>query len=123
MDRDQETLWAMLCHLVTFCLYLGVPFGNIIGPLVPWLIYRDRSRFIDEHGRESLNFQLSLFLYGLIFGAAGWFFGVITLGFGLIILVPLMFVYFLFSVLPVVFAAVDAKKGKVVRYPMTIRFL
>ncbi|CAM2011622.1 DUF4870 domain-containing protein [Acanthopleuribacter pedis] len=123
MDRERETVWAMVCHLVSFSLYLGLPFGNFIGPLVVWLVFRDQSRFIDEHGREILNFQISTFLYTLVLSAVAMLVAIFTFGLGLIVVVPLAIVYFLFTTIPIIFAAVDAKKGRPVRYPLTLRFL
>ena len=46
--------WAMLCHLSTFSGWF-IPFGNILGPLIIWLMKREESPFIDAHGKEALN--------------------------------------------------------------------
>ena len=56
---------AMLCHLISF-VGIVLPFGNILGPLVVWLIQREKSSFVDEHGKESINFQLSLIVYSFV---------------------------------------------------------
>jgi len=55
--KDDRT-WAMLCHLSGLAGYV-VPFGNIFGPLIIWLIKRDQSWFVDDQGKEALNFQIS----------------------------------------------------------------
>ncbi len=123
MENDKAQLWAVLCHLISFCGYLGVPFGNILGPLVIWLIFRDESRLVDEHGRESLNFQISITLYGVIFGIVAWLVAVLTLGLGALIILPIAALLLLAVIIAVIMAAVDAKNGKVFRYPFTIRFL
>ena len=66
---DQEIRnTAVAAHLSTFA-GLVVPFGSIIGPLAVWLTRRDRDPFIDQAGREALNFGISIAIYGL--GAAG----------------------------------------------------
>ena len=57
---DKEArMWAMWCHLSAIVGYLGVPFGNIIGPFVVWMIKRDTDPFVDDHGKESLKFEIS----------------------------------------------------------------
>ena len=54
VSSDEKTM-AMFCHLAAFAGVV-IPFGNIIGPLVVWLIKKDSSPYIDYHGREALNF-------------------------------------------------------------------
>ncbi|HKJ33078.1 MAG TPA: DUF4870 domain-containing protein, partial [Balneolales bacterium] len=54
--------WAMLCHLGTLTGFV-IPFGNIIVPAVIWKMKKDVSPLIDEQGKESLNFQISLLIY------------------------------------------------------------
>ena len=148
-NKDAYT-WAMLCHLSSLAWLVlsvvGIPpfvFVNIIGPLVVWLAKKDESEFIDAHGRESINFQISMTLYGLgllvlflLLMLLLIFFGVIGgdgsgAGIGAILLtgigiVFLIFVAVLFGLLQLVlaiFAAVKAKKGQMYRYPLTIRLL
>ncbi len=55
-EKDART-WAMLCHIGAFAGYI-IPFGHIIAPLVIWLIKKDESPFVDDQGKESLNFQI-----------------------------------------------------------------
>jgi uncharacterized Tic20 family protein len=64
-DRKSR-IWGMLCHLTALIGVIGIPFGNLAGPLIMWLLKRHTSPFVDEQGRESLNFQLSMTLYALI---------------------------------------------------------
>lgn len=52
----------MLCHLTALSGFI-VPFGNVLGPVVIWMMGKSDSQFVDEHGKASLNFQLSLTLY------------------------------------------------------------
>ena len=56
--REPRTI-AALSHLAAFA-GLAIPFGNVLGPLIVWLARRDDSPFIDDHGKQALNFQLSL---------------------------------------------------------------
>jgi uncharacterized Tic20 family protein len=53
-----ERTWAMLCHISGFAGYLGVvPFASVIGPVIVWLLKKDMSPFVDEHGKESITFK------------------------------------------------------------------
>jgi Domain of unknown function (DUF4870) len=56
---------AVAAHLSTLA-GLVVPFGSVIGPLTVWLTGRDRDPFIDQAGREALNFGISIAVYGLV---------------------------------------------------------
>src|SRR4030043_1766409 len=59
---ESERNWAMLCHLSAFAGFF-FPFGGIIGPLICWLSRKDESAWVDENGKASMNFQLSIILY------------------------------------------------------------
>ena len=56
--RHDEKAWAMLCHLSVFSSFL-IPFGNILGPLIVWLIKHEEFALVDDQGKESLNSQIS----------------------------------------------------------------
>jgi uncharacterized Tic20 family protein len=59
---ESERNWAMFCHLSAFAGFF-FPFGGIIGPLICWLSRKDESRWVDQNGKASLNFQISILLY------------------------------------------------------------
>ena len=87
-----------------------VPFGNILGPLVVWLITRDESEFVDASGKEALNFQL---IWSGILVLAGL---TIFVGIG-VLLVPIVAPA---RLVLVVLATVRASDGQVYDYPLTI---
>jgi hypothetical protein len=60
VSKDEQN-WAMGCHLAALAGFL-VPFGNIIGPLVIWLIKRAEMPMVDRHGKEALNFQITVMI-------------------------------------------------------------
>ena len=64
-NDKEERNWAMACHLSALAGYV-IPFGNIAGPLLVWLLKKDEYSLVNEQGKESLNFQLSLLIYMLI---------------------------------------------------------
>lgn len=103
--------WAMICHLAALSGYL-VPFGNIIGPLIVWAVKKDDDPFINDQGKEVLNFQLTMtmvfiFCCILIFILIGAFL-VVALAIAVLIMT--------------VVGAINANEGRYYRYPMTIRF-
>ncbi|WP_372974789.1 DUF4870 domain-containing protein [Muriicola sp.] len=77
LTKHERTLSAVI-HASTFSRFF-IPFGNIILPLVLWLANRKEYAFVDYNGKQALNFQISLFLYSVIFGAISipFFFGLI----------------------------------------------
>lgn len=105
--------WALLCHLSGLLIFGGLPFGNIIGPLAVWLLGREESALVDDQGREALNFQLSMMVYGLVASA------LVLVLIGL----PLLFLLVALDVVLVTMAAVRAGNGELYRYPITIRFV
>ena len=111
ISRKQERQWAMLSHLGTFSACL-IPFGNIIVPLVIWQVKKQESSFTAEHSKESLNFQLSLMIYYI----AATLLILIIIGF--ILFIGL----FIFNIIIVIKAGIEANNGDFFKYPVTIRF-
>jgi uncharacterized protein len=109
--------WGVAAHLSAF---LGAFVAlAVLGPLVVWLLRREVDGFSERHAREALNFNLTL----LMLLAAGVVLAVLTLGIGLIVILPVgAFVVVAWIVLTIV-AAVRAPEGREYRYPFTIRFV
>jgi uncharacterized protein len=123
MQRPSR-VWEVLCHLSSLSAFLGVPFGHLLGPLVCWLIKRGDSPTVDANGKESLNFQLSMTLYGLAIGGVAVFLLLTIVGILLLpLLIPVVAALMLMNLILVIVAAVKAGNGEVYRYPLTIRFL
>lgn len=112
MTEWEEKIWAILCHLSTFCCFF-IPFSNFLAPLIIWVIKRRDSNLVDHHGKESLNFQITIFLYQLV----GILLCFIFIG------IPLLIVLLCFQVIFTIVASIKASKGEYYRYPLTIRFL
>src|SRR5881394_2699361 len=105
--------WNVLCHASAL---LGLFFhflGHILGPLVVWLIKRSDSPEIDAHGKESLNFQLSMLIYDAIAAILCIF----------LIGIPILIALWVLNTVLVIIASIRASEGKFYRYPITIRFL
>ena len=94
-NRD-ERMWAMFCHLSGLVGFV-FPFGNIIGPLVIWMIKKEEYPLVND--------QASVILIFLVIG------------------IPLLIILGLFSLIVVIIASIKANEGEKYRYPFTIRFL
>lgn len=116
-----ERTYALFTHLVGFASFAsaGVPLLGLIGTLIMWRIKKDESPFLDDHGREATNFQLSLTVYYVICGA----FTLITFGFGAILAVPVIAATLVLAVIGQIRGAMAANRGEFYRYPCCIRFL
>ena len=111
--NKEACMWAMFCHLAGLCVFV-VPFvGNIVGPLILWQIKKDEYPFVDEQGKEAVNFQISMTIYGLISAVLSF----VCIGFFLLAAVGVVDLVFL------LIAAVKANNGQHYRYPLTIRFI
>ena len=137
-------------HLSTFCKYL-FPFGNFIAPLIIWSAQKRNSAFIDKHGRDAINFQLSIFLYMIaiavisipffvyfIISAGGGSESLINNGYindpsdfadlggflitGIVVGILIAGI-FLIELVSVISAAVKASQGEIYAFPLTINFI
>ena len=61
----EERNWAMLCHLIAVAGFI-IPFANLFGPLVIWLIKKDEFPLVNDQGKESVNFQITITIYVFI---------------------------------------------------------
>jgi hypothetical protein len=113
-DRDAR-MWAMFCHLAGLAAFLPVApvLGGIIAPLIIWQIKKDDFTFVDEQGKEAVNFQISIVIYALVAGLLCF----LCIG---AFLLPAVYIFDLVFLL---IAAVKANDGVHYRYPLTIRFI
>jgi uncharacterized protein len=110
---DQEIRnTAVAAHLSTFA-GLVVPFGSVIGPLAVWLTRRDRDPFIDQAGREALNFGISIAIYGSVLLVAAL----------MLVGIPLLIAGVIAWVVLASLAAAKASQGQTYRYPLTMRLV
>ena len=107
-----EKMWAMLTHISTFAGFI-FPVGNIIAPLIIWLIKKDEYPLVDDQGKEVLNFQISMTIYLI---------ASIILIF-IVIGIPILIGLGIFDFIITIIAAIKANDGIKYRYPITIRFI
>ena len=103
---------AVAAHLATFA-GLVVPFGSVIGPLAVWLTRRHRDPFIDQAGREALNFGITIAIYGSVLLVAAL----------MLVGIPLLVVGVVAWVVLASLSTVKASQGQPYRYPLTLRLV
>ncbi len=112
MEQQEERNWGMFCHLAALAGFI-IPLGNVIGPLVIWLMKKDESQFVDDQGKESVNFQISFIIYALVAAL------LVIVVIGIVLLIVLG----VGMLVLVIVAGIKASNGEKYRYPMNIRFI
>jgi uncharacterized Tic20 family protein len=146
IDNHYKNL-ATFIHLSTFSRFI-IPFGNFIGPIVLWAANKNKSEFVDKHGKQAINFQISILLYAIIIGTISVPFFIFKLFDGMNVLdfrgfnnfhinvgepSPLLYIggglgvlaviAFIIELALIVKASISARDGKLYNYPLTINFL
>ena len=102
----------MIAHLSAFSGHF-IPFGHIGGPLLVWMLKKDQMPYVDDQGKEALNFQITMTLAFIV----SLLLMLVAIGFFLLIAV------WVFDVIVTIIAAVKANEGVAYRYPLCIRFI
>ncbi|MCL3778872.1 DUF4870 domain-containing protein [Prolixibacteraceae bacterium JC049] len=112
-NHDEERKWGMIAHLSALIMYIGIPFGNIIGPLIVYMVKKDELPFAGEQAKEALNFHITLTI--------GY---IVLIPFVFIIIgIPLMILLGLVQLIFTIVAGIKANEGVYYRYPFSFRFL
>jgi hypothetical protein len=111
-SRNIQTM-DMLCHLAAPAGSTGILSGNILGPLLVWLLKGEDSSFIDAHGKEAVNFQIAVTIYVIISGV------LILADIGIILLPAVL----IFSAIAIIVATVKTNNGVAYLYPLSLRFI
>ena len=112
VNKDAR-MWAMFCHLAGLGGLLIPIVGNIVAPLVIWQIKKDDFPFVGQQGKEAVNFQISMSIYGFVAALLCF----VCIG------IPLLVAVYVVDVVFLLIAAVKANNGYHYRYPLTIRFI
>ena len=115
-SSKEERTWAVAAHLSAVAGHF-VPFGNVLGPLVVWLIKKDEMPLVKDQAKEALNFQITVTLGFLACLAMAC--TVILL----IVAVPLSIAIYLYAIVYSIIGAVKANEGVAFRYPITLRLI
>jgi hypothetical protein len=111
-SNPESRMWAMIAHLSALSGFV-IPFGNILGPLIVWLVKKEEMSFVDDQGKEALNFNISITIYGIISAILT----VVLIGF--VMLLILAVVWLVLAIM----AGIKANEGTAYRYPLTLRLV
>ena len=146
LDKHQKNI-ATFIHLSTFSRFI-IPLGNFIGPIILWVSNKDKSEFVDSHGKQAINFQISILLYAIILGTISIPFFIFNIfsGFDFIDFhglhdfhlnigkpSPLLYIGgalgglailgFVLELVFIIKASLKARDGELYQYPFTINFI
>ncbi len=110
-DKDARN-WAMICHLSALSGYF-IPLGNLLGPLIIWAIKKDEFAFVDQQGKEAINFQLSMTIAYLVSCVLIF----------LVIGIFLLGILAVYALVMIIIASIKTNDGVDFRYPHVIRFI
>src|ERR1700693_1777335 len=105
--------WCVLAHAIALVGFLLSVADHFVGPLIIWMANRQDSPEIDAHGKESLNFQISM----LIWNAIALILCLVLIG------IPILILLHILNIIFVIIASIQASEGKLYRYPRAIRLI
>ncbi len=143
MSQETQNNKALFIHLSALS-NLFIPLGNLIFPIVLWQAFKKEGAFVDHHGKEAVNFNLSFFIYsiviiivfiasllGVIFNSfqmnelnnPDQVFEILFSSGGILFSLFLLILLGIFKFILIILAAIKAGQGELYRYPLTIRFI
>jgi uncharacterized Tic20 family protein len=146
LDSHQKNI-ATFIHLSTFSRFI-IPLGNFIGPIILWVSNKEKSEFVDAHGKQAINFQISILLYAIILGTISIPFFIFNIFHGMDFIdfngfesfhinigkpSPLLYIGgamgglavlgFILELVFIIKASLKARDGELYEYPFTINFI
>lgn len=118
--ESQMRTWNMLCHLSALAGFIGVPFGNILGPLLVWQIQKDKFPATQIHGKAALNFQITVTLAGAVTFVAFLVGSMLCVGW---LLLPVLILIGLAGLIFPIIAGIKANNGEDYKYPWSLTFV
>jgi uncharacterized Tic20 family protein len=118
--ESQMRMWNMLCHLSALAGFIGVPFGNVLGPLIVWQIKKNEFPSVEAHGKAALNFQITVLIHFFvtlavmivgIFFCSGW------------LLLPVLILIGLEALIFPIIAGIKANNGEDYKYPWSLELV
>ena len=119
-NPGEARTWDMLCHLSALAGFIGIPFGNIIGPVVVWQIKKNEFPSVDYHGKASLNFQITATIAAVVITVVAFILSFFCFGY---LLFPLVLLIGLADLVLTIIAAIKANNGEAYKYPWSIDFI
>jgi len=121
MSPGDERTWASAAHWTALvAAFVAMAF---LGPLLVLLVKGNSSPWVRRHAVESLNFQLSMLIYGLVGTVLGVILAILTFGLGLLLLIPLVLAFGAYWLIMTIIGAIKTGNGEDYRYPLTLRMV
>jgi len=117
---SQARMWNMFCHLSALAGFTGIPFGNILGPLIIWQIKKNEFPSVDAHGKAALNFQITMTIAVVVGLFAALVLSFFCIGY---LLFPFVLLIALAGMVLAVIAGIKANNGENYKYPFSIEFV
>ena len=118
--ESQARTWNMLCHLSALAGFVGVPLGNVLGPLLVWQIKKNEIPSVEIHGKAALNFQLTVLITALAGAIVAFVLSFFCVGF---LLFPLVILIGLAGLVFAIIAGLKANDGKDYKYPFSFQLI
>ncbi len=120
LGSSEERTWSILAHLSPFLGWLlSAGFLTFLGPLLIWAFYRERSAMVRTAAAGAFNFNITI----LIVNVVGVVFAVVTLGIGLLVVIPVLLATFVIALVLHIQAALKASRGETYTYPLQVPIL
>jgi hypothetical protein len=114
----EQRQWGLFAHLSSL-VGLIIPLGNILGPLILWLVKKDTMPFVEDQAKEALNFNITLGIIGIVLTIIT----VVTFGIGAVLTVPLGILLGIAWLVLTIMAGLKANEGQYYRYPFALRLI
>jgi uncharacterized protein len=118
LPNSDDRTWGLFCHLGALIVSFFSGMGFVV-PLVIWLLRKDESDFVDDQGKEALNFQISLVILYLAMGLLT----AVTCGFGVFLAIPVVIVAWIYALVVGIIASIRSYDGERYRYPVCWRLI
>ena len=118
-NDSQARTWNMWCHMSALAGFV-IPFGNIIGPLVVWQMKKNELPSVDAHGKQALNFQLTVAIALLAVAILAFILSFFCIG---VLLVPVVIAIAWAGPIFAIIAGIKVNDGKDYKYPYTLTLI
>jgi uncharacterized Tic20 family protein len=120
LTPDERT-WGSAAHWSALvAAFVALAF---LGPLLVMLVKGNESAYVRAQSAESLNFQLSILIYGAVAGVVGALITIVTLGIGLVVVIPVALAFGIWWLVFTIIGSIKSGNGELYRYPLTIRMV
>ena len=124
MSPEDERTWGAISHAgAVVAMICSAGFLGFLASIAVYVIHKDRGPFVRAHAANSINIQITMFIWLVVLGIVTIPIALLTLGLGLIVMLPALAAAFVFAGVLHVIGAVRAYNGEWWNPPFTPRFV